>query len=210
MSYSLILFLFIHVLLIDYFLLRVKNPDEPPTALTGFLYSLLRNGKPTRRALATQLIKQFDDSSPNLRSLLYLADSLAYFPYAVQDEPLYIMYQIDVLVTHTGTSLMVNFKEGLKPNPNAPPQQQQQQIYQQQQLLMNSNGTVIDGGNGAMNTLQLHAALDDEDDDDKDALFDRLPEDTTELQNCVRSAQGCMLLLLLKEHLKEMYGITDW
>lgn len=106
---------------------------------------------------------------------------------------------------------MVNFKEGLKPNPNAPPQQQQQQIYQQQQLLMNSNGTVVEGaggGNGAMTSL--HAALDDEDDDDKDALFDRLPEDTTELQNCVRSAQGCMLLLLLKEHLKEMYGITDW
>lgn len=180
---------------------RIKNPDEAPSALTGFLYSLLRNGKPTRRALASQLIKQFDDASPNLRSLLYLADNLAYFPYVVQDEPLYIMYQIDVLVTHTGATLMVHFREGLKPNPNAPPNAQVQQ-----QQHNHSNGMAADGNGVSV----LHAALDDEDDDDKDTFYERLPEDTTELQRCVRSAQGCMLLLLLKQHLKEMYGITDW
>lgn len=180
-----------------FFSFRIKNADEAPSALTGFLYSLLRNGKPTRRALASQLIKQFDDPHPNLQLLLYLADNLAYFPYQVQDEPLYIMYQIDVLVTHTGATLMVNFREKLKPNPNAPPTQNQQPH------LMNG----MPDGNGM---AALHAALDDEDDDDKDTLYERLPEDTTELQKLLRSAHSCMLLLLLKQHLKDMYGITDW
>lgn len=52
--------------------------------------------------------------------------------------------------------------------------------------------------------------LEDDDDDDQEAILNRLPEDTTELQTCITSAQGCMLLLILKQHLKETYGITDW
>lgn len=31
----------------------------------------------------------------------------------------------------------------------------------------------------------------------------------TEIKKCITSAQACMLLLVLKEHLKEMYGLTD-
>lgn len=46
--------------------------------------------------------------------MLYLSDNLAYYPYAVQDEPLYIIHQIDVVVTVTGTNLLSNFREGLK------------------------------------------------------------------------------------------------
>lgn len=40
---------------------RVKEPDEYPTALNGFLYSLLRVTKPQRRALALSILKQFDE-----------------------------------------------------------------------------------------------------------------------------------------------------
>lgn len=50
---------------------------------------------------------------------------------------------------------------------------------------------------------------DDDDDEDKEALYARLPEDTTELQKCITSAQGCILLLVLKQHLKASYKITD-
>lgn len=45
---------------------------------------------------------------------------------------------------------------------------------------------------------------------DDDTFYERYPEDTTELQNCLRSAQGAMLLLLWEQHLKEMYRITVW
>lgn len=94
----------------------VKEKDEQPTALNGFLYSLLRSTKPQRRALVQAIIKQFDEQRTTLRHMLYLADNLAYFPYTVQDEPLYIVHQIDLLITVAGTSLLHTFKENLKPS----------------------------------------------------------------------------------------------
>lgn len=52
--------------------------------------------------------------------------------------------------------------------------------------------------------------LEDEDDDeDVDSLLARLPDDTTELQKCITSSQGCNLLLMLKQHLKASYKIND-
>ena len=98
---------------------RVKDKNEPPSALNGFLYTLLRNTKPQRRALVQSMTKQFDDGKTSLSQMLYLADNLAYFPYAVQDEPLYIIHHIDVLISVTGTNLLATFKEGLKPSPGA-------------------------------------------------------------------------------------------
>lgn len=159
------------------------NKGEQPTALNGFLYSLLRNTKPQRRALIQSITKQFDDQRTSLRQMLYLADNLAYFPYLVQDEPLYIIHQIDVLISVTGTNLLSNFRDGLKQLPNA-----------------STNPELPD---------QPPNPLDEDEDDDQDALFERLPDDTSDLESCIRSAQGCMLLLILKEHLKEFYGITD-
>ncbi|XP_053692566.1 nipped-B protein [Sabethes cyaneus] len=159
---------------------RIKDPQEPPTALNGFLYTLLRNTKPQRRALVQSITKQFDDGKISLKQMLYLADNLAYFPYVVQDEPLYIIHHIDVLISVTGTNLLASFREGLKPPPGA-----------------------------ENSTEQPPNPLEDDDDDDQDVILSRLPEDTTELQNCITSAQGCMLLLILKQHLKDIYGITD-
>lgn len=95
----------------------VKEKGEAPTALNGFLYTLLRSTKPQRRALVQSIIKQFDESRTTLRQMLYLADNLAYFPYTVQDEPLYIIHQIDLLITVAGTGLLQVFKENLKPIP---------------------------------------------------------------------------------------------
>ncbi|XP_055635470.1 nipped-B protein isoform X2 [Toxorhynchites rutilus septentrionalis] len=159
---------------------RIRDPQEPPSAMNGFLYTLLRNTKPQRRALVQSITKQFDDGKISLQQMLYLADNLAYFPYAVQDEPLYIIHHIDVLISVTGTNLLATFREGLKPPPGA-----------------------------ENNPDQPANPLEDDEDDDQDVILSRLPEDTTELQNCITSAQGCMLLLILKQHLKDIYGITD-
>ena len=154
--------------------------EEPPSALNGFVYSLLRNTKPNRRALVGSMTKQFDDEKSTLSFMLYLADNLAYFPYAVQDEPLYLIHQIDLFISVTGPNLLQNFRDGLKPKP------------------------------GEENKEKENNPLEDEDDEeDRDALHERLPDDTTDLQQCITSAQGCMLLLILKQHLKDMYGIND-
>lgn len=95
----------------------IKEKDEQPTALNSFLYTLLRSTKPQRRALVQAIIKQFDDNRMTLRQMLYLADNLAYFPYTVQDEPLYIIHQIDLLITVAGTSLLQTFRDSLIPVP---------------------------------------------------------------------------------------------
>jgi cohesin loading factor subunit SCC2 len=155
--------------------------EEPPTALNGYVYSLLRGTKPPRRALIQSMTKTFDNEHATLSFMLYLADNLAYFPYVVQDEPLYLIHQIDVFISVTGSTLLKQFVDGLKKNTD-------EEIARE----------------------KLENPLEDEDDEeDRDVLYSQLPDDTTELQQVITSAQGCMLLLILKQHLKDMYGITD-
>ncbi|XP_036224403.2 nipped-B protein isoform X1 [Bactrocera oleae] len=151
-----------------------RQLDTMPTALNDFLYTLLRPIKTQRRALVQTIVKQFDDQKTSLQQMLYIADNLAYFPYVVQDEPLYLIHQVDLLISIVGTNLLTTFKENLKPSINV--------------------GDVLE---------------DDDDEDDPDILFKRLPENAFEMQKCIMSAQACMLLLILKDHLKNMYSLTD-
>ncbi|XP_067623755.1 nipped-B protein isoform X2 [Eurosta solidaginis] len=151
-----------------------RQTDSVPTALNDFLYTLLRPIKTQRRALVQTIIKQFDDQKTSLQQMLYIADNLAYFPYVVQDEPLYLIHQVDLLISIVGTNLLTTFKENLKPSVNS--------------------GDVLE---------------DDDDEDDPDVLFKRLPDNAFEMQKCIMSAQACMLLLILKDHLKNMYSLTD-
>lgn len=49
----------------------------------------------------------------------------------------------------------------------------------------------------------------DSDMDDEDAVFDRLPENPNPLLNFASASQGILLLLVLKQHLKNLYGFSD-
>lgn len=180
----------------------VKEKGEQPTALNGFLYSLLRTTKPQRRALVQSITKQFDEHQTTLHYMLYLADNLAYFPYTVQDEPLYIIHQIDLLISCTGTSILQTFKENLIPKPKDPETKESKIVpaIDPRCAHNTANPNII----SAIDPLE-----DDDDDEDREAIYGRLPEDTSELQNCITSAQGCILLLVLKQHLKTCYKITE-
>lgn len=46
-----------------------------------------------------------------LEELVYVADNLAYFPYQTFDEPLYVVHNIDIIVSVSGSNLLQNFKE---------------------------------------------------------------------------------------------------
>lgn len=156
---------------------RKKEQDELPTALNGFLYSLLRNTRPQRRALVLSLLKQFDDvSTAPLDQMLYLADNLGYFPYQVQDEPLFIIHHIDIIISTSGSNLLQAFREGL----------------------MRSNETSNEPDEA-----------EEEDEEDAEALLARVPPITRPLRDAMRQARGCLLLLVLKQHLKQAYGLTD-
>jgi cohesin loading factor subunit SCC2 len=50
---------------------------------------------------------------------------------------------------------------------------------------------------------------DDDDDDDLEALIARVPEDTSALEDAATASHGVILLLVLKQHLKDTYGLTD-
>lgn len=64
----------------------------------------------------------------------------------------------------------------------------------------------LDSENGQ--AMTIISAL-DEDDEEEEILLSRVPEDTSQLQACITAAQGCLLLLKLKQHLKDIYGLSD-
>ncbi|VEN62173.1 unnamed protein product, partial [Callosobruchus maculatus] len=171
---------------------RVKEKGEYPTALNGYLYSILRNSRQQRRALILNILKQFDEQArTSLSYMLYLADNLAYFPYQVQDEPLFIFHHIDIMISVSGTNLLQSFREGLIMTEG-----------QQKQMMESENNEAT------LHTIPAISAL-DEDDEDEEMLLSRVPEDTSQLQACITAAQGCFLLLMLKQHIKDVYGLSD-
>nr|XP_023029223.1 nipped-B-like protein [Leptinotarsa decemlineata] len=166
---------------------RVKEQGEYPSALNSYLYSILRSSRQQRRALILNILKQFDEQArTTLSYMLYLADNLAYFPYQVQDEPLFIVHHIDIMISVSGTNLLQSFREGL--------------------ILSEGQNKILDSDNSE--AVNVVSAL-DEDDDDEETLVSRVPEDTSNLQACITAAQGCLLLLMLKQHIKDIYGLSD-
>lgn len=163
----------------------VKEKGEYPTALSGFLYSLLRNSRQQRRALILKIVKHFDEQArSSLSYMLYLADNLAYFPYQVQDEALFMVHHLELMISNSGTNLLQSFREG---------------------LISDGQNRIVDTENGELNNVV--SALDE--DDDEEALAVRVPENPSHLQACLTTAQGCLLLLMLKQHIKDVYGLSD-
>lgn len=115
--------------------------------------------------------------------MLYLSDNLAYIPYTVVDEPLFVIHNIDLKITVAGSNLLQTFKENLRPPPSAE---------------MRHN----------LETGKTEYIYDEDLDDEFDSVYSRLPEDMRSVVGAITASQGCLLLLVLKEHLKDYYGIT--
>jgi len=163
---------------------RTKE-GELPTALNGFLYSCLRSTKSQRRAILMNLLKQFDDTAHTaLSMMLYLADNLAYIPYTVIDEPLFLVHHIDIMVSVIGSNILQSIKESL-------------QLPPEYEVKMNPE------------THREEFIYDEDLDDDPDSVMSRLPTNMTMFVENITTAQGCLLLLVLREHLKELYAINE-
>lgn len=135
--------------------------------------------------------------------MLYLADNLAYFPYMVQDEPLFIVHHIDIMISVSGTNLLQSFREVSCRNVlNI-----QDKFVLQGLIMTEPQRMTLESENGTA-VANVVSAL-DEDDVDEDALLSRVPEDTRQLQAYITTAQGCLLLLMLKQHIKDIYGLSD-
>jgi cohesin loading factor subunit SCC2 len=90
------------------------STNQEILSLNHHLYSLLRTTKQFRRVFVGQLLKMFNDTSnfhASLGHLLFICDNLAYFPYQMIDEPLYIIHRIDIIISVTGVNILQSFKE---------------------------------------------------------------------------------------------------
>jgi len=189
--------------------MRTKE-GEFPGALNGFLYTILRNTKQQRRAIVLSFLKHFDESAKtSLSQMLYLADNLAYFTYQVQDEPLFIIHHIDIIISMSGTNLLQSFKEALLPKENSAGQSGQSRHTLGQPTGQLTEQTTVMGPDDQPH--QLLSVLEDEEDDEEDeeAILARLPNDTTLLREYITASQGFLLLLTLRQHLKDLYGFSD-
>ncbi|XP_052774333.1 nipped-B-like protein A isoform X2 [Mya arenaria] len=174
----------------------LHNPLSNSSSLNAFLYNVLRTNRSHRRAILTTLLNLLDDSARiSLQEQLYIADNLAFFLYQTQDEPLFIIHHIDILVSVSGSNLLQSFRERLLYADGKGPKT----------LLSHPHGTE----NGLPNDGRHHHHFYDDDDDDMKTMLGRLPEDISPLKDILWIAQGCVLLLYLKQHLKDMYGFTD-
>ncbi|KAK2155379.1 hypothetical protein NP493_2070g00011 [Ridgeia piscesae] len=163
-----------------------------PVQIVPYLISMGTDSDSTIRAKADQQVQELDKKYPGfiqkatLSELIYMADNMAFLPYQVQE------------------SLSTSFTKSTS--------------LSQCQAQTSCSHTKSHRRMNLLLFLQVFfpgAADDDraklEDDDDKglNTLLERMPEDTTALPNLFMMSQGCILLLMLKQHLKELYRFTD-
>ncbi|KAJ7372537.1 hypothetical protein OS493_019046 [Desmophyllum pertusum] len=80
-----------------------RNLKETNQCLLSHLYSIIRTGRQPRRSLLQSMLRIYDDhKGAKLDLLLYIADNMAHFPYSVQEEPLFVIYHIDTILSVTG------------------------------------------------------------------------------------------------------------
>uniref|UniRef100_A0A3B4FIE2 Nipped-B protein n=1 Tax=Pundamilia nyererei TaxID=303518 RepID=A0A3B4FIE2_9CICH len=167
--------------------IRGFRHDDSDSALCSHLYTMVRGNRQHRRAFLISLLNLFDDSSKTeVNMLLFIADNLACFPYQTQEEPLFIMHHIDITLSVSGSNLLQSFKEDDESSSTSSSSDEEEDVVQRKK-----------------------GSDSDSDLDDEDAVMDRLPENTKPLLEFASASQGILLLLVLKQHLKNLYGFSD-
>uniref|UniRef100_A0A672M6F8 Nipped-B protein n=1 Tax=Sinocyclocheilus grahami TaxID=75366 RepID=A0A672M6F8_SINGR len=182
--------------------IRGFRQDESNSAQCSHLYSMVRANRQHRRAFLISLLNLFDDSSKiEVNMLLFIADNLAYFPYQSQEEPLFIMHHIDITLSVSGSNLLQTFKEVKQ-------EKKTTAAYDDNDYEEDEEGQRVRKPKPTEGARQSESDS-DSDLEDADAVMERLPDDTTSLLDFARASQGILLLLVLKQHLKNLYGFSD-
>ncbi|KAL2091754.1 hypothetical protein ACEWY4_011552 [Coilia grayii] len=212
--------------------IRGFRQEESVSALCSHLYSMVRSNRQHRRAFLISLLNLFDDSSKvEVNMLLFVADNLAYFPYQTQEEPLFIMHHIDIRLSVSGSNLLQTFKESLR-KPGQPEKKKNRERQVDSAMWdvdvseeeLDNPDVDVDDEETKRKALEREQAQQqppasaskkppesdsDSDLEDADVVMERLPEDPTPLMDFARASQGILLLLVLKQHLKALYGFSD-
>ncbi|XP_071587095.1 nipped-B-like protein isoform X4 [Heliangelus exortis] len=184
--------------------------DESSSALCSHLYSMIRGNRQHRRAFLISLLNLFDDTAKTeVNMLLYIADNLACFPYQTQEEPLFIMHHIDITLSVSGSNLLQSFKESMVKD-----KKKEIKPSSDEETESDSNsGSGSDSEEEASKPRRLRKRVDSDSDSDEEndinAVMKCLPENSAPLIEFANVSQGILLLLMLKQHLKNLCGFSD-
>ncbi|XP_076613509.1 nipped-B-like protein B isoform X3 [Chaetodon auriga] len=205
--------------------------DDSDSALCSHLYTMVRGNRQHRRAFLLSLLNLFDDTSKTeVNMLLFIADNLACFPYQTQEEPLFIMHHVDITLSVSGSNLLQSFKESLRKEPvqreNKMKKKKKKKKKHHRRKKYSSDDDDDDDDDDDEGSSSKSSSSDEDDEvvhrrkksvvsdddseaDDEDAVMDRLPENPNPLLDFASASQGILLLLVLKQHLKNLYGFSD-
>ncbi|XP_041815980.1 nipped-B-like protein isoform X1 [Chelmon rostratus] len=199
--------------------------DDSDSALCSHLYTMVRGNRQHRRAFLLSLLNLFDDSSKTeVNMLLFIADNLACFPYQAQEEPLFIMHHVDITLSVSGSNLLQSFKESLRKEPVQREKKMKKKKKKKKHHRRRKYSSDDDDDDEESSSESSSSDEDDEvvhrgkksvvsdadsDMEDEDAVMDRLPENPNPLLDFASASQGILLLLVLKQHLKNLYGFSD-
>uniref|UniRef100_A0A3P8QGB3 Nipped-B protein n=1 Tax=Astatotilapia calliptera TaxID=8154 RepID=A0A3P8QGB3_ASTCA len=180
-------------------IIRGFRQDETHSALCSHLFTMIRGNRQHRRAFLISLLNLFDDSAKtDVNMLLFIADNLACFPYQSQEEPLFIMHHIDITLSVSGSNLLQTFKEK-----KVKKEWKNSSDGEDDEEKMNCDSWRSE------DSSESESDLEDLDVDDVEKVMRLLPDNPTGLLDFANAVQGILLLLVLKQHLKNQYGFSD-
>ncbi|XP_056369176.1 nipped-B-like protein isoform X3 [Oenanthe melanoleuca] len=184
--------------------------DESSSALCSHLYSMIRGNRQHRRAFLISLLNLFDDTAKTeVNMLLYIADNLACFPYQTQEEPLFIMHHIDITLSVSGSNLLQSFKESMVKDKK----KERKPLSDEETDSDSNSGSGSESEEEASKPRRLRKRVDSDSDSDEEndinAVMKCLPENSAPLIEFANVSQGILLLLMLKQHLKNLCGFSD-
>lgn len=121
------------------------------------------------------------------------------------------MHNIDIIVSSNGPNYTQQIRDQLYPElvlPDAGDPQSNVIIVVTVSQLLCRCPDPSGGGTSSKKPDTIH--IDDE--DNPDVLYDRLLKNKKALRHvreCVRNSRGCVLLISLKQYLRELYSLTD-
>ncbi|XP_078531085.1 nipped-B-like protein isoform X3 [Lissotriton helveticus] len=219
-------------------IIRGFRQDESTSALCAHLYSMIRGNRQHRRAFLISLLNLFDDTAKTeVNMLLYIADNLACFPYQTQEEPLFIMHHIDITLSVSGSNLLQSFKESMVKEKTKEKQKEKtkekvkektkekmkEKTKEKSKEKKSSSDEDDDEEDHESKSeaeseeeikrprksrKRANSNSDSDDDDDLDSVLRCLPDDLA-LIEFANASQGILLLLMLKQHLKNLCGFSD-
>ncbi|XP_072272708.1 nipped-B-like protein isoform X4 [Pyxicephalus adspersus] len=187
-------------------IVRGFRQDESNSALCSHLYSMIRGNRQHRRAFLISLLNLFDDAAKTeVNMLLYIADNLAGFPYQTQEEPLFIMHHIDITLSVSGSNLLQSFRESMVKGGKKTKKKAKEVLSEEE----NSSESEEEVVRPRKTRRRGTAESDSDDEDDVDNVLNCLPDNAAPLIEFANASQGILLLLMLKQHLKNLCGFSD-